>query len=63
MIPVRRLWLREQRRCRRRDQCFSAGTPRFSLWRAGAVGPLGEAGTRRSDSVRFVLNAVGLPVL
>lgn len=26
-----------------------AGTPRGSLWRAGAVGPLGEAGTRRGD--------------
>jgi hypothetical protein len=61
-IPVRRLWLREPRRCRRCDQRFSAGTPRLSLWRAGAVGPLGEAGTRRSESVRLVLNAVGIPV-
>ncbi|MDR1229080.1 MAG: hypothetical protein LBK55_08730, partial [Azoarcus sp.] len=26
-------------------------TPRCSLWRDGAVGPLNEAGTRRSDSI------------
>lgn len=31
---------------------------RLSLWRAGAVGPLDEAGTHRSDSRGVCLSAV-----
>ena len=38
-VRLRRLRLRGQRRCRRRDQYFGAGTPRCSLWRGGAAGP------------------------
>jgi len=49
-IPVRRLRLRKSRRCRWRDQYFRAGIPLVSLWRVGAVRPLDEAGTHRSDS-------------
>ena len=51
-VRLRRLRLRGQRRCRRRDQHSGAGTPRCSLWRGGAVRPLYEAGTHRSDYVR-----------
>ena len=49
-ISVRRLRLRKSRRCGRRDQCFSARTSRLSLWRDGAVRPLDEAGSHRSDA-------------
>jgi len=47
----------------RSDQCFSAGIPRLSLWKAGATRPLAEAGTHRSESVRLVLNVVGISAL
>jgi hypothetical protein len=54
-----------KRRCGRRDQHTGAGTPRRSLWRVGAVRPLSETGTRRSDSTRLDAgsNAVGIPGL
>jgi putative transposase len=44
---------------------LARGTPRRSLWRVGAVRPLAEAGTRRSNSVRqgAGLNAAGIPFL
>ncbi|SOT44825.1 hypothetical protein F01_490126 [Burkholderia cenocepacia] len=48
-VRLYRMRFRGKRRRGRRDQCFGAGTPRCSLWRAGAVGPLREAGTRRGD--------------
>ena len=44
------------------DQYSGARTSRLSLWRDGAVGPLDEAGTRRSESGNR-LNAVGIAVL
>ena len=48
-VPLRGLRPRSARRCGGRDQHSGAGAPRSSLWRAGAVGPLDEAGTRRGD--------------
>ena len=48
-FPVRGLRPRSARRCGGCDQLPGAGAPRSSLWRAGAVGPLDEAGTRRGD--------------
>jgi putative transposase len=48
-VCLRRLQLpRERRRCRRAER-VSARTSRHGLWRAGAVRPLDEAGTHRSD--------------
>ena len=44
-----------------RKQLLSAGTPLVSLWRVGAVRPLGEARIRRSASGAS-LTAVGIPV-
>ncbi len=38
-VHLRRLRLRGQGRCRRRNQHSGAGTPRCSLWRDGAVRP------------------------
>lgn len=56
-FQVRRLWLREPRRCGRRNECLGAGIPRCRLWRGGLWSgshdsdetSLGEAGTHRSD--------------
>lgn len=61
-IRVRRMRLRGKRRCSRCDQHTGAGTPRGSLWRAGAVRPLREAGTHRSDAFRLEagMSAVGI---
>ena len=42
------------------SKCFRAGIPLVSQWRVGAVGPLCETGTHRSDSGRFCLCAVGI---
>lgn len=50
-------------RCCRRNKRTSGMTCRISLWRDSAVRPLGEAGTRRSESSCFCLNAVGIPCL
>ena len=47
----------------RRNQYPGARASRFSQWRVGAVGPLGEAGTHRSNSGDCRLSAVGVAVL
>ncbi len=44
-------------------QYFRAGIPLVSPWRVGAVRPLDETGTHRSDSGSFCLSTVGIPVL
>ncbi len=44
-VRLHQVWSYGKRRSRRRDQCFSGGARRSSLWREGAVGPLEEAGT------------------
>src|SRR4030067_633295 len=44
-------------------QGWRGGRCRDRLWRAGAVRPLGEAGTHRSDSGGFRVSAVGIPRL
>jgi len=62
-VHVHSLRTRSQRRSHRRVQCFRARTALVSPWRNGAVGPLEEAGTRRSDSGHRGLSAVGIPVV